>query len=236
MTSVETSSSPLPDPHDLSKVIVKGQQVLGFFGARKQRTSLSVQTKLDVIKYAEENPTVTQNKIATHFGIDRTTVSKVLKRKAQLKVSEPEGKPAFSGISRESSEHNDQSSDSTELNEVVQNPNRSRRSTLRSNTAAVPKHMKHDFHLSRLAPKNTQHMIDTTQDLYDKCESWFMKQKLTTASKKHEKDIITYSCLISPLPLSVENCGRIISAKFVKDEAFQWIYRQLAIMDPGSQR
>ena len=51
---------------------------------RKFRTSLTVKNKLEVIEYANENPNATQSKIASHFGIDRTTVSKVLKKRSDI--------------------------------------------------------------------------------------------------------------------------------------------------------
>ena len=168
--------------------------LLGYLGARKQRTSLSIQTKLDVIRYAELNPNVTQNKIASHFGIDRTTVSKVLKKKDSLKTA---------------------SSDEP-------------RSDVSVPTCSAPR-TGDQPETTRIRYRKSPPLLTTSnQDLYDKCESWFVQQKFTTLSKKYQKDIIAYSCLINALPLHIDDCDRIILAKFLMDDGVEWLQRHIA--------
>lgn len=203
----------------------------GSYGVRKQRTSLTVQTKLEVIKYAEENPNVTQNKIASHFGIDRTTVSKVLKRKDLFKTVTGsddatlldssmyivvDNNKAASGrqhVSRRSPPVTSSSqSDSSNVT--------ARYKPLQSNKCSVSN--PHDVIRGSDSQQTT---LKPREQLYANCESWFVKQKFATLSKKYEKDIIAYSCLISPLPLSIEQCHRIILAKFLMDDAVEWLYQ-----------
>ena len=188
------------------KTQLKGVHFLGYYGARKQRTSLSLQTKLEVIKFAEHNPSVTQNKIASHFGIDRTTVSKVLKRKDIFKTSNLE----------------DARSDSN-------SPSDSQAPDARTGHVSVPSAPR----LSAARLRNAEQvkmpflLNQPSAALYDKCESWFLKQKFATLSKKYEKDIIAYSCLVNPLPLSIEACDKIILAKFLLDHGVQWLLQQI---------
>lgn len=48
---------------------------------RRTRSTIPLSVKCEITKLAEENPRVTQGEIAQMFGIDRTTVSKILKRR-----------------------------------------------------------------------------------------------------------------------------------------------------------
>ncbi|KAJ8301044.1 hypothetical protein KUTeg_022563 [Tegillarca granosa] len=50
---------------------------------RRTRTVIPLSVKCQITKMAEENPRVTQGEIAQMFGIDRTTVSKILKRRRE---------------------------------------------------------------------------------------------------------------------------------------------------------
>ncbi|KAK3088666.1 hypothetical protein FSP39_022101 [Pinctada imbricata] len=51
---------------------------------RRTRTVIPYSVKCQITKLAEENPRITQGEIAQVFGIDRTTVSKILKRRREF--------------------------------------------------------------------------------------------------------------------------------------------------------
>ena len=74
-----TSSSASP-----SMVVKSNTFPLEDHTIRRTRTVIPYSVKCQITKLAEENPRITQGEIAQVFGIDRTTVSKILKRRREF--------------------------------------------------------------------------------------------------------------------------------------------------------
>ena len=59
-------------------------------------------------------------------------------------------------------------------------------------------------------------------ELHNKCESWFMDQKLSKGTE-HVTNIRAFSKLISIIPLSDALCYKILAGKVVRDACLTWI-------------
>jgi len=51
---------------------------------RKQRRNLSLEDKIDIIKRKEANAKLSDEKLANEFGVDRSTISNILRKKEQF--------------------------------------------------------------------------------------------------------------------------------------------------------
>ena len=51
---------------------------------RKTRSKINDETRKDIIKFYLQNPNMNQGEVADMFGIDRTTVSKLVKRRHEF--------------------------------------------------------------------------------------------------------------------------------------------------------
>ncbi|XP_069120385.1 serine-rich adhesin for platelets-like isoform X1 [Argopecten irradians] len=78
------------------------------FTMRRTRTNIPYSVKCKISKMAEESPRITQGEIAQIFGIDRTTVSKILKkRKLYIESSSPDSPSKVSRLAEHESLHHD---------------------------------------------------------------------------------------------------------------------------------
>ncbi|XP_021349647.1 uncharacterized protein LOC110447972 isoform X2 [Mizuhopecten yessoensis] len=78
------------------------------FTMRRTRTNIPYSVKCQISKMAEESPRITQGEIAQIFGIDRTTVSKILKkRKMYVDPSSPHSPSKISRSAEHENSHYD---------------------------------------------------------------------------------------------------------------------------------